>query len=236
MLINFAHPLIKATLVKRYKRFFADAILESGEEVTAHCPNTGSMKTCGAPGDTIYLLHQPSPTRKLAYTWELTQVAQGFVGVHTARPNQLIKAAIGQGLLPALSGYQDLKSEVKYGKDSRIDLLLSDPIKGSCYVEIKNTTLLQDSLILFPDAVTSRGLKHLGELEQQVKEGHRAVMFYLVNRPEGEKFAPADHIDPAYAKGFKHALAHGVEVLAYRAHHSLLGINLGKPVEVLNLG
>lgn len=230
-MVTFSSQLHEGKLIKRYKRFFADVELTTGETVTAHCPNTGSMKTCGEPGDTVFLLHSPNPKRKLAYTWELTRTPAGFVGVNTARPNHIVADAIERGDIKELKGYQDLRQEVKYGENSRIDILLSDAEKGRCYVEVKNTTLLQNEAVVFPDAVTARGLKHLHELEQMVKDGHRAVMFYLINRSEGEYFSVAAAIDPAYAEGLRTAVKAGVEVLAYRAVHDLSGIKVGARVE-----
>ena len=227
-MLTFSSPLIEGKLIKRYKRFFADVELANGEVVTAHCPNTGSMKSCGEPGDTVFVLHAPSPTRKLAYTWELTKTPKGFVGVNTARPNHIVANAIENGKVAELSAYRDIKQEVKYGVNSRIDILLSCPDKGQCYVEVKNTTLLDGDLVLFPDSVSARGLKHLVELSQMVKDGHRAVMFYLVNRAEGSHFTPASQIDPAYSKGLSEALKVGVEILAYRANHTLTGISIGE--------
>lgn len=226
-MLTFSSPLIEGKLIKRYKRFFADVELANGDVVTAHCPNTGSMKTCGQPGDTVFVLHSPSPTRKLAYTWELTKTPKGFVGVNTARPNHVVAKGIENGKIAELVGYPTMKQEVRYGVNSRIDILLSCPEKGQCYVEVKNTTLLEDDVVLFPDAVSSRGLKHLQELSQMVKDGHRAVMFYLVNRAEGSQFTPATSIDPAYSKGLSEALKAGVEILAYRANHTLQGISIG---------
>lgn len=228
----FAKPLIAGQLIQRYKRFFADVRLPNGEVVTAHCANTGSMKTCGSPGDTVYLLHDPKPTRKLAYTWELTETAGGFIGVNTARPNHVVATAIALGKVAELKGYETIKQEVKYGANSRIDILLTDKAGDTCYVEVKNTTLLAEGEVQFPDAVTERGLKHLTELTTVVKNGSRAVMFYLVNRPEGAAFAPAAAIDPAYAQGLKDANAAGVEILAYRAEHSVTGITLGAQVPI----
>ena len=226
-MLTFSSPLIEGKLIKRYKRFFADIELANGDIVTAHCPNTGSMKTCGQPGDTVFVLYAPSPKRKLAYTWELTKTQSGFVGVNTARPNHVVANAIENGKIAELIGYPDIKQEVKYGVNSRIDILLSCPQKGLCYVEVKNTTLLEDDVVLFPDAVSERGLKHLQELSQMVRDGHRAVMFYLVNRAEGTHFTPATKIDPAYSKGLSEALKAGVEVLAYRANHTLEGTSIG---------
>lgn len=229
-MLDFAKPLIEGELVKRYKRFFADVRLDTGEVVTAHCANTGSMKTCGAPGDRVLLLHNPSPTRKLAYTWELTKTTGGYIGVNTARPNHLVAAAVAAKAVPELKDHIDLRQEVKYGVNSRIDLLLTEANGRLCYVEVKNTTLLAGDQVQFPDAVTERGLKHLKELQQMVKDGHRAVMFYLINRPEGTSFAPARSIDPAYADGFAEAMAAGVEILAYRVIHTPTRLTLGDRV------
>jgi sugar fermentation stimulation protein A len=222
--------LLEGRLIKRYKRFFADVELLSGEIVTAHCANTGSMKTCGSPGDVVYLLHAPNPKRKLAYNWELTRTKGGYIGVNTSRPNHVVAGAIEGGLIPELKGYAEIRQEVKYGANSRIDILLTDDRKGLCYVEVKNTTMLAGNAVVFPDAVSSRGLKHLQELEQMVRDGHRAVMFYLVNRPEGAFFAPAADIDPDYAAGLDQARKNGVEILAYRAQHDLEGIRIGDKV------
>lgn len=231
-MVIFSSRLLEGKLIKRYKRFFADVELASGEIVTAHCANTGSMKTCGAPGDTVYVLHAPSPTRKLAYSWELTKTEGGYIGVNTSRPNHVVANAIAADAVAELSGYPDMRQEVKYGENSRIDILLSCPKKGLCYVEVKNTTMRAGDAVVFPDAVSSRGLKHLKELEQMVRDGHRAVMFYLVNRPDGHYFMPAHDIDPDYAEGLRQAQNAGVEILAYRAEHDLEGIKIGKKIDL----
>ena len=232
-LVEFPKHLVKGTLVQRYKRFFADVVLEAtGETVTAHCANTGSMRTCGAPGDTVYLLHSDDPKRKLRFSWELTSTADGFVGVNTARPNQVVEAAVRGGLVAELAGYGTVRPEVKYGTNSRIDLRLEAPGRPPCYVEIKNATLLEGEHVRFPDAVTERGLKHLRELELVAQKGERAVLFFFVNRPEGRAVGPADRIDPAYGQALREARANGVEILAYRARPSLQGITLGAAVPV----
>lgn len=231
-MVKFSKKLQKGTLVKRYKRFLADVTLADGETVTAHCPNTGSMKTCGDCGDTVYLAHHDDPKRKLKYTWELTRTKGGYIGVNTSRPNQVVEAAVRSQAIPELSGYETLRREVKYGTSSRIDLLLEDEGHPTCYVEIKNTTLLAGDRVVFPDAVTTRGLKHLKELTKLVKTGHRAVMFYFVNRPEGGAFGPAADIDPNYAKALEEAMEAGVEVLAYRSRPTLTGMGIGEPVEI----
>ncbi|MFK7823023.1 MAG: DNA/RNA nuclease SfsA [Oligoflexales bacterium] len=219
--MNFEQPLIPATLIKRYKRFLADVHLDCGKQVTAHCPNTGSMKTCGSAGDRVYLSHHNSPTRKLSYTWELTETQEGFIGINTHRPNRVVVDAIERGLVPELKGYESLRTEVRYGDRSRIDILLEANNMPPCYVEIKNVTLLSKNDVIFPDAVTERGLKHLKELSKQHALGNRAAMFYLVNRPEGSHFRPAQEIDPTYAKALKAAHKDGLEILIYRSCNSL---------------
>jgi len=228
--MEFSAPLCEGVLLQRYKRFFADVRLADGKVVTAHCPNTGTMRTAGEPGDTVYLSPSANPKRKLAYTWELTKVKSGYVGINTSLPNLLVAEAILAGAIAELTGYTTLKREVKYGKNSRIDMLLTAADKAPCYVEVKNTTLLHEGKIVFPDAVTTRGQKHLHELSEVVKSGARAVMFYLVNRPEGEAFAAAAHIDPDYATALTAAQAHGVEALAYRVHADLKQMRIGQRV------
>ena len=232
--MKFESALTKGTLIKRYKRFLADIILESGEEITAHCANTGSMKTCGKEGDTVWLSYHPSPKRKLPYSWEFTEVENGYVGINTALPNKLVYEAIESGSIKELRGYDILKREVKYGEKSRIDIYLEDSksILKPCYVEVKNVTLLGDDCILFPDAVTTRGQKHLDELATMVDKGYRSVMFYLVNRPEGDYFKIADHIDPDYKAKLVAAKEKGVELLAYRASSDLKTYNVTDSVKI----
>jgi len=230
--------LLEGTLIQRYKRFFADVRLAgTGGVVTAHVANTGSMKTCGAPGDTVYLLPTPDPKRKLAYNWELTRIGDGLVGVNTARPNHVVAAAVRAGRIEELKDATFVRQEAKYGANSRIDLLLEER-RGNkqvnVYVEVKNATLLAaDGSVAFPDAVTSRGLKHLEELSTMVAAGHRAVMLFFVNRTDGLHVRAAHEIDPAYAAGLKRAHAAGVEILAYRAEHTLEALALGARVPVV---
>jgi sugar fermentation stimulation protein A len=251
--------LYRGTLIKRYKRFMADVRLDSlehqpvasgdtlgseknqqseteepdlseyGEVVTAHCPNTGSMLECSEPGRKVYLSRHNNPKRKLKYTWDMIEMPGSLVGTNTMVPNKLVKASIEAGKVPELEDFDSVRSEVKYGQNSRIDLLLE---KGdcSCFVEIKNCTLVIDGVALFPDAVTSRGLKHLVELQDQVRMGDRSVMFYLVQRMDATLFRPADHIDPAYGRELRRALKNGVEILAYDVILDLEGIRLNRPV------
>jgi sugar fermentation stimulation protein A len=221
--------LIEGTLVKRYKRFMADVKLRNNHVVTAHCPNSGSMKACCEPGRTVYLTRHNKPSRRLKYTWEMIDMGTSLVGVNTIVPNRLTKAAVLAGDIPELAGYETVRSEVKYGKNSRIDLLLESGEKR-CYVEVKNCTLVVDGLACFPDAVTSRGLKHLVELQEQVKQGDRSVMFYLIQRMDADRFEPADHIDPAYGQELRKAVQNGVEVLVYDVTMDLEGIGLNRAV------
>lgn len=209
-------PLIPGRLIRRYKRFLADVELEEGGTVTAHCANTGSMLGCDRPGSRVLLSEARKPGRKLPYTWELVDVDGTWVGINTARANSLVAEAIEAGRIPELPGRAGLRREVPYGKGSRIDLLLNDP-DGPTYVEVKNTTLADGGLARFPDAVTTRGQKHMRELAGVVAAGARAAVVFLVHRGDAERFAPADAIDPAYGQALREAHAAGVLVLAYRA-------------------
>ncbi len=222
--------LIPGTLLKRYKRFLADVRLESGEIVTAHCPNTGSMKGCSEPGRTVYLSSHDNPKRKYKYTWELIAMPTSLVGVNTLVPNRLVFKSIDQKLIPELSGYNRIQREVKIGEHSRIDLMLTDGSAKHCYIEIKNCTLVSEGIARFPDAVTSRGLKHIVELENLAEAGHRCMMFYFIQRMDAQAFQPADHIDPAYGRRLRQAVANGIEVLAYDVRIDLQGIELDKKI------
>jgi sugar fermentation stimulation protein A len=217
--------LIKGMLIRRYKRFLADVRLKNGHLVTAHCPNSGSMLECSEPGRSVYLSRHNNPKRRTRYTWELIDMPTSLVGVNTLIPNRLALASVAAARVPELAGYDNFRAEVKYGQNSRIDLLLE---KGArrCFVEVKNCTLVQNGVAYFPDAVTSRGLKHLVELQQQVQAGHRGIMFFLVQRMDARIFRPADHIDPAYGQELRKAVKKGVEVLAYDVVLDLKGIAL----------
>jgi sugar fermentation stimulation protein A len=226
-------PLIQGTLIKRYKRFMSDVKLKNGHVVTAHCPNSGSMVECSEPGRTVYLSRHNNRKRKLKYTWEMIEMPSSLVGVNTMVPNQLVRASVLAGKIPGLSGFDYVRPEVGYGENSRIDLLLE---KGDerCFVEIKNCTLVTDSVACFPDAVTSRGLKHLKELQNQVRSGDRPVMFYLIQHMDAKLFRPADHIDPAYGKELRKAVKKGVEVMVYDVALDSEGIRLNRtlPFEI----
>lgn len=211
----FESPLEHGQLVKRYKRFLADITLDDGTDVTVHCPNSGSMRGMREPGSEVLVRHVPDPARKLKWTWELVKPLDTdcWVGCNTQRPNQVVEWAITQGHVPGLSADDGLRREVKYGINSRIDLLLGDAESGLTYVEVKNTTLARGDLALFPDAVTARGTKHMDELAAMVEAGHRAVVLFFVNRADTDRFNVARDIDPAYGDAFDRALGADVEAI-----------------------
>ena len=228
--MNFSDPLLKGTLVQRYKRFLADVVLENGEEITAHCVNSGSMLGLKEPGSEVWVSPANNPGRKLKYTWELIRVGRGLVGINTAHPNKIVQEAIESKRITSLLGYQSLRKEVKYGKASRIDIFLKSPERPACYIEVKNVTLRRNHLAEFPDSITSRGTKHLYELADQVMAGNRAVMFYLVQREDCRGFAVAGDIDVAYAKALTEAMMAGVEVLCYQCKLTPKNIVLDIPI------
>jgi sugar fermentation stimulation protein A len=222
--MKFANKLVKGTLLKRYKRFLADVELEDGEIVIAHCPNTGAMSGCAEPGYEAWLSKSDNPKRKLAFTWELAVTSEGhWIGINTHNANKVIGQALSEHKLPELSGYDHIRSEVKYGHEgSRIDFFLrqheGDTKKkdlADCYVEVKSVTLLQNNQGFFPDARTVRGQKHLRELTAMVQQGHRAVLLYCVQHSGIESVRVAQHIDPDYAAELSTAIFAGLEVLCY---------------------
>lgn len=231
-LFSFPAPLIEARFIKRYKRFLVDATLPDGTLVTAHCANTGSMKGLLTEGNTVWLRHHNDTKRKLPYSLELIDAGTSLVGVNTALPNHMVQQSLQRGEIPQLSAYKNIRPEVKYGTNSRIDLLLQQNNLPDCYVEIKNTTLREDDAAVFPDAVTTRGQKHLDELVAMVQQGHRAVMFYLVQRSDCRFFRPGDDIDPAYGTKLRHAVQAGVDVLCYACDVTPQGITLHQQLEV----
>lgn len=206
--------LHSGVLVQRYKRFLADIRLDSGEEITAHCPNSGSMLGMKEPGSKVLVRHVPDPKRKLKWTWEFVHPpGEVWVCCNTHRPNEVVEWAINTDQIPGLSTASGLRREVKYGENSRIDILLGTKETGLTYVEVKNTTLRVDGQARFPDAVTTRGAKHMRELAAMVAEGHRAVVVFLVNREDCDSFDVARDIDHAYAADFDAAIAEGVEAI-----------------------
>ncbi len=212
-------PLFPVTLLKRYKRFLADVRLDDGTELTVHTPNTGSMLGCAEPGMRVWLRDTQNLKRKYRYSWEMSENNDGVkIGVNTMLSNQLLTEAIESGLITELQGYEQILSEVPYGhENSRIDLLLKNKSQD-CYIEIKNVTAADArGLAIFPDAVTQRGSKHLRELKAMVEAGHRAVIFFSVQRADVTGFRSANEIDPCYAKTLTEVFAAGVEVMAWQA-------------------
>jgi sugar fermentation stimulation protein A len=237
--MRFTAPLVPATLLRRYKRFLADVALPSGETVTAHCANPGSMIGLAAPGAPVWLSRSDNPKRKLAHSWELVEVDLGsgaeLVGINTTNPNALAAEAIAAGLIPELAGYGSVRREVKYGKNSRVDFLLEEFGRPPCYLEVKNVHLMRRrGLAEFPDAVTKRGAKHLVELADMKAAGARAVMLFLVQIASAERFALARDIDPAYGAQFDLARAQGVEALARRCRLSRDRIEVAEAIAIID--
>ena len=215
--MKFQDSLVSGKLLRRFKRFMVDVELDSGKRITAHCPNSGSMKSCVNPGWRVMLSQSQNPKRKYKYTWEMIHNGKCWIGINTSIPNVITAEAIAMGKISQLRGYTTIRREVGYGLNSRIDILLQNNT-DCCYVEVKNVTLVEsDGNYYFPDAVTERGRKHLIELTNVVKSGHRAVMMFVVQREDGNIFKPAAHIDPDYAEALREAHKKRVEILVYRA-------------------
>lgn len=233
--MRFATPLVPARLLRRYKRFLADAVLEDGSEVVAHCPNPGAMTGLAEPGTRIWLEPNDDPRKKLNFGWRLVEHAEGhFTGVDTALPNRALAAALSDEKVTALSGYQSLRAEVRYGQRSRVDFLLTGEGRRDCYVEVKSVTLMrQPGLAEFPDTVTARGARHMSELAEMVRQGHRAVVLFLVQRTDAVRVAIAEDIDPAYAAAFQAARASGVEALALSCRITPEGVIPAQPLPLI---
>ncbi len=230
--MRFPDPLLPGTLIKRYKRFLADVRLESGAEITAHCANPGSMMGLAEPGSEVWLSPARNPARKLRYSWELVRIGDGLVGVNMALPNRIVEDAVNAQTIPELTGYAPARREVKYGRNSRIDLLLQENGRPDCYVEIKNVNLKRHGPAEFPDAVTARGTKHLVEMSDMVAAGARAVMVYLVQREDCDEFRLAADIDPTYAAAFDDARTAGVEAVCYACRLSTEEIRVDHPLPI----
>lgn len=233
--MKFPHPLTVGRLLRRRQRFLADVELADGTWLTAHCPNTGSMLGCRDPGSRVWLSESDNPRRKFRHTWELVRVADGaLVGIHTGRSNALVREALEAGRLPQLGGFSGISAEVRYGAEgSRVDFVLDGPA-GRCFLEVKNVTAAVDrGIAVFPDAVSSRGTRHLRELIRVRGEGQGAALVFCVQRGDVTQVRPADSIDPDYGRALRAALAAGVQVLALGAHVSPAGIELREPLPVV---
>ncbi|SHO61085.1 sugar fermentation stimulation protein A [Pseudoxanthobacter soli DSM 19599] len=229
--MRFATPLIEGRLVRRYKRFLADVAFEDGRVETVHCPNPGAMTGLAIPDGRVFVSRSPNLKRKLPLTLELVEADGVLVGINTAHPNGLVAEAIVDGTIAPLAGYARLRREVAYGEASRVDIVLEDDARPRAYVEVKNVHLMRrPGLAEFPDSVTARGARHLAELAAMCALGHRAVMVFLIQRPDAERFALAADIDPAYAAAFETARKAGVEALVYGCTISTEAISVTGPV------
>ncbi|MEP4379479.1 MAG: DNA/RNA nuclease SfsA [Alphaproteobacteria bacterium] len=234
--MEFPDPLIPGRLIRRYKRFLSDIEIVGSDgaptEITAHCPNPGAMLGLKEPGSDVWVSPARNSDRKLKYTWEIIRVGAHHVGINTSLPNTLVDEAIEAGRIAELTGYASRRREVRYGENSRIDLLLEDPGRTDCYVEVKNVHLKRDEsgAAEFPDSVTKRGAKHLRELANAVEAGARAVMVYVVQRSDCDDFRLADDIDPDYAAAFADARHRGVEAICYACDVSLERIEITRPL------
>jgi sugar fermentation stimulation protein A len=219
--MKFDLPLTSGRLIQRYKRFLADIELDDGSIITVHCPNSGAMLGVNMPGLKVWLSKSPNPNRKLAYTWELVEIPDGsggftMVGINTHLPNKLVAEALVGGVIPELTGYASIRPEVKYAAASRVDFLLTDPDRPPCWLEVKNVHLSRTPpLAEFPDCKAARSTRHLEDLATQVREGHRAVALFVVQREDCDSFKACADLDPAFAAGLERAADAGVEVLVY---------------------
>ena len=231
--MRFASPLRRATLVRRYKRFLSDHRLADGRIVTAHCANPGQMTGIAEAGMRTWLRDVSGGKRKLDWSWELVCADGGLVGCHTGRPNQLVEEAIARNRIPELAGYRSLRREVAWGEHSRFDFRLDDAAHGSCFVEVKNCHMRRwGTCAEFPDAVTTRGARHMEELVSVVRAGHRAVVIWCVQRMDCDSFAIAGDIDPGFQGAVTQAAAMGVETLAYSCRLTTEGIEIDRRIPV----
>ena len=233
--MRFPSPLFPGRLVRRYKRFLADIELDAGETITAHCANPGSMLAVAVEGARVWVSKSESKTRKLPFSWELIDLGGALVAVNTSNPNRIAEEAIRGGVIPELTGYAEIRREVKYGENSRIDLLLEGGRRAApCYVEVKNVHLSRArGLAEFPDSVTARGTKHLGALAARRAGGDRAVLLLVVQRPDCREFRPAADIDPSWAAALNDAVSAGVETLCYDCEVTHSEVRLRRALPIL---
>lgn len=232
--MEFARPLVRGRLIRRYKRFLADVLLDDGREATAHCANPGAMLGLADPGLTVWLEPVDAPGRKLAFAWRLVELPDGhWAGIDTGAPNRIVGEALRAGRVPALAGYDAVRAEVRYGASSRVDFLATGPGLPPAYVEVKNVHLRRtDDWAEFPDCVTLRGAKHLAELSAMAASGARAVTLYVVQRTDCARMRLAADLDPGYARAFAEARAAGVEAIAHATTISSRGLALAGPLPV----
>jgi sugar fermentation stimulation protein A len=232
--MDFARPLVRGRLVRRYKRFFADVMLDDGRAVTAHCPNPGAMLGLAEPGLAVWLEPNDDPRRSLRFGWRLVELdGGGWVGIDASLPNRVVADALRAGRVPALAGYDAFRPETRYGAASRVDFLATGPGLPPAYVEVKNVHFSRTAgLAEFPDCVTTRGARHLRELAAMVETGARSVLLYLVQRTDCAAMRLAADLDPGYAAAFSRARATGVEAIAHVAELSPAGIALGAEIPV----
>ena len=227
----FPSPLARGVLAQRYKRFFADVILDDGAQITAHCPNPGAMLGLNMPGLPCWVSQSDNPKRKLAYTLELIEIGGALVGINTLLPNRLVAEALAGGAVAELAGYANVRPEVKYGAASRVDFLLTAPDRPACWLEVKNVHLSRTpGLAEFPDCVAARSSRHLKELEAMVAAGDRAVVLFVVQRTDCETFSACGELDPVFAQGLDHAADAGVEVLIYGCDLSTDGMSIARGI------
>jgi len=229
--MRFPQPLERGRLGQRYKRFFADVILDDGTAITAHCPNPGSMLGLNTPGLGAWVSRSDDPKRKLAHTLELVEADDGLVGINTMHPNRLVAEALAAGAISEVAGYESARREVKYGVGSRVDFLLEDPARPPLWLEVKNVHLMRTpGLAEFPDCVAARSFKHLKDLTAEVEKGARAVQLFVIQRTDCESFEACAELDPAYAAGLSEAAARGVEVLCYACDISPEDISIARRI------
>lgn len=229
--MDFPSPLVRGRLVQRYKRFFADVALDDGTALTAHCPNPGAMLGLNTPGLPVWLSRSDDPKRKLAHTLELVEVDGGLVGVNTMHPNRIVAEALAAGLIPELAGYDAIRREVKYGEASRVDFLLTGEGRPACWLEIKNCHLMRSAgLAEFPDCVAARSSRHLRELAAMIRSGDRAVVLFVVQRTDCDRFAACAELDPVFARTLGEAADQGVEVLVYACGIDERGVTLNRRI------
>ena len=225
--MNFGAPLLPGRLIQRYKRFLADVELDDGRSITAHCANPGAMTGMAEPSMWVWVEPNDDPKKKLKFAWKVVEVAGGLAGVDTGLPNKVVEEALRAGAIPAFSGYNDIRREVKYGAGSRIDFLLTGAGRPDCYLEVKCVTLRRGDMAEFPDTKTVRGAKHMHELVDMAQAGARAATLYLAHRADCAGMRIAADLDPAYAAAYAYACAAGMETHAFAADVTLTGVTLG---------